>query len=55
MAFAVPGLKSSKFESVWSLLRGEHVEEHVPVHVVEGVDVHAHGLGHAAQIHAERL
>ena len=33
----------------------EEVYQDFPVHVVEGVDVHAEGLGHARHVQSERL
>jgi predicted nuclease with RNAse H fold len=36
-------------------LRGEKVNEHFSVHVVEGVDVHPEGVGHARHVQPERL
>ena len=35
--------------------RGEQPEEHVPVLVVQGGDVHAEGVRHAVEVEAEGL
>jgi hypothetical protein len=37
------------------LLRREHLEEDVSIHVVESGDVHAERVRHAAHVQSERL